>query len=339
MNGEAASSRLAVSTTSGRLAVTSERPRVQIPMCSPSRWSWMRAPSYLYSSAEVPPWAARTSSKSSAIWASMGRSGTPGRAVAEASAAAPPRAASAATWERSPSISAARRAVSSGAAKARAIASSTSPSDTPVRISPATIRCNVSRSSVEARATRPRSSSSRTRRAPAPPASATAANAAATSSSERDGPQLARRVFLTSPQPPPYFRSMRRRVLYDATSRAAAAAAELLRHAFDVAPLSASTDPAAAAPAVVLVGTDVADGRWGAAPLRILALVDADATGPWPAHWYGLLPAGVGGPILARAVENAFDDLDRAAAMTRLDRELSELNAIGIRLSAERNPR
>jgi HD-GYP domain-containing protein (c-di-GMP phosphodiesterase class II) len=132
---------------------------------------------------------------------------------------------------------------------------------------------------------------------------------------------------------------MRRRVLYDATSRAAAAAAELLRHAFDVAPLSASTDLAAAAPAVVLVGTDVADGRWGDAPLRILALVDPDATGPWPEHWYGLLPAGVGGPILARAVENAFDDLDRAAAMMRLDRELSELNAIGIRLSAERNPR
>ena len=132
---------------------------------------------------------------------------------------------------------------------------------------------------------------------------------------------------------------MRRRVLYDATSRAAAAAAELLRHAFDVAPLSASTDLAAAAPAVVLVGTDVADGRWGDAPLRILGLVDADATGPWPEHWYGLLPSGVGGPILARAVENAFDDLDRAAAMTRLDRELSELNAIGIRLSAERNPR
>jgi len=132
---------------------------------------------------------------------------------------------------------------------------------------------------------------------------------------------------------------MRRRVLYDATSRAAAAAAELLRHAFDVAPLSASTSLAAAAPAVVLVGTEVADARWGDARLRILALVDADATGPWPEHWYGLLPAGVGGPILARAVENAFDDLDRAAAMTRLDRELSELNAIGIRLSAERNPR
>src|SRR5437899_3575797 len=132
---------------------------------------------------------------------------------------------------------------------------------------------------------------------------------------------------------------MRRRVLYDATSRAAAAAAERLRHAFDVTPLSASTDLAAAGPAVVLVGADVVAGRWSSASIRVLALVDADAAGPWPEHWYGLLPAGVSGPILAHAVENAFDDLDRAAAMTRLDRELSELNAIGIRLSAERNPR
>jgi len=130
-----------------------------------------------------------------------------------------------------------------------------------------------------------------------------------------------------------------RRVLYDATSRAAAAAAELLRPAFDVASLPAPTDPSGAAPAVVLVGADAVDRRWGAAPLRILAVVDAGAAGPWPERWYAVLPAGVSAPILARAVENAFADLDRAAAMTRLDRELSELNAIGIRLSAERNPR
>ena len=43
--------------------------------------------------------------------------------------------------------------------------------------------------------------------------------------------------------------------------------------------------------------------------------------------------------MLARAVEGAFDDLERTAAVARLERELSELNAIGIRLSAERNPR
>jgi GAF domain-containing protein len=54
----------------------------------------------------------------------------------------------------------------------------------------------------------------------------------------------------------------------------------------------------------------------------------------------------VSAAMLGRAIDNAFADLDRAAEvarldreMTRLDRELSELNAIGIRLSAERNPR
>src|SRR2546425_1007078 len=130
-----------------------------------------------------------------------------------------------------------------------------------------------------------------------------------------------------------------RRVLYDAPSRAAAAAAELLRDEFDVAPLSVPAASPAAGPAVVLVGPDSAGRHWGDAPFRVVALVAPDAAGPWPAHWYALLPAGVGVPILARAVANAFADLDRAAAMTRLDRELSELNAIGIRLSAERNPR
>src|SRR5437870_9677614 len=130
-----------------------------------------------------------------------------------------------------------------------------------------------------------------------------------------------------------------RRVLYDATSPAAAAAADLLRDEFDVAPLSVPAASPAAAPAVVLVGPDSADRYWGDAPLRVVGLVAPDAAGPWPAHWYALLPAGVGAPILARAVANAFADLDRAAAMARRDRELSELNAIGIRLSAERNPR
>ena len=131
---------------------------------------------------------------------------------------------------------------------------------------------------------------------------------------------------------------MRRRVLYDATSRAAAAAADLLRDAFDIAALPTSTPPTG--PAVALVGADPVDLPWrGDASLRVLALVDAHATGPWPAHWFALLPADAGGPMLARAVEGAFDDLERTAAMARLERELSELNAIGIRLSAERNPR
>jgi HD-GYP domain-containing protein (c-di-GMP phosphodiesterase class II) len=138
----------------------------------------------------------------------------------------------------------------------------------------------------------------------------------------------------------------RRRVLYDATSRAAATAAESLRGEFDVAGLSVAADPTADGPVVILVGRDATDPRWSDAPLRVVALVDRDDAGPWPAHWYSVLPEGASAAMLARVIDNAFADLERAIEMgrldremTRLDRELSELNAIGIRLSAERNPR
>jgi len=59
--------------------------------------------------------------------------------------------------------------------------------------------------------------------------------------------------------------------------------------------------------------------------------------GPWPAAWYGLVAAGAGRALVARTVGNAFADLDAAADRARLERELSELNAIGIQLSAERD--
>src|SRR5258705_4298145 len=131
----------------------------------------------------------------------------------------------------------------------------------------------------------------------------------------------------------------RRRVLYDATSRAAATAAERLRGEFDVAGLSVAADPTADGPVVVLVGRDAVEPRWSAAPLRVVALIEGDGAGPWPAHWYSVLPESVSAAMLSRAIDNAFADLDRAAETARLDRELSELNAIGIRLSAERNPR
>src|SRR5262249_60246632 len=42
--------------------------------------------------------------------------------------------------------------------------------------------------------------------------------------------------------------------------------------------------------------------------------------------------------IPGRTVANASADLDAAEEIARLGRELSELNAIGIRLSAERSP-
>jgi len=70
-----------------------------------------------------------------------------------------------------------------------------------------------------------------------------------------------------------------RRVLYDATSRAATAAAALLRARFDVAPLPASTDLAAVGPAVVLVARGAVDRRWAEVPVRLLGIVDAGATG------------------------------------------------------------
>ena len=130
---------------------------------------------------------------------------------------------------------------------------------------------------------------------------------------------------------------MPRRVRYDATSRAAAAAAALLGDEFDVAPLPASTDSAALAPAVLLLGADAGAEGWDDRRLRVVALVEGEETGPWPAYWYALLPAGVRAPILARAVRNAFADIDHVAALTQLEHELFELNEIGIRLSAERN--
>ena len=129
---------------------------------------------------------------------------------------------------------------------------------------------------------------------------------------------------------------MRRRVWFDTTSRAAAAAAPLLGEQFDVAALPAGP---IAGPAVILTGADGTgrlpddDGQ-----LRVLGLVDAQAPGPWPERWHALLPAGVGRPILTRTVLNAFGDLDAVTAVARLDRELSELNAIGIRLTSERDP-
>jgi HD-GYP domain-containing protein (c-di-GMP phosphodiesterase class II) len=66
-------------------------------------------------------------------------------------------------------------------------------------------------------------------------------------------------------------------------------------------------------------------------------VVNASAPGPWSATWYALVPAGAARPLVARAIANAFADLDAAGQRARLERELGELNAIGIQLSAERN--
>jgi HD-GYP domain-containing protein (c-di-GMP phosphodiesterase class II) len=124
---------------------------------------------------------------------------------------------------------------------------------------------------------------------------------------------------------------MPRPVFYDADSPAAAAAAALLTGEFDVQPRGS----AAPQEGVLLVS----DPR-AAVPgprVRVIGVVDPAAPGPWPSAWYGLLASGASRPLVVRAVANAFRDLDAAADRARLERELGELNAIGIQLSAERD--
>src|SRR5438128_2727790 len=124
---------------------------------------------------------------------------------------------------------------------------------------------------------------------------------------------------------------MPRRVLYDAASRPAAAAAGLLVGEYDVQ----AWTPEAMADSVVLTANPALAASGDRT--RLIGVVDPDAPGPWPASWYALVPTGAGRPLVARAVANAFADLDAAAERARLERELGELNAIGIQLSAERN--
>ena len=124
---------------------------------------------------------------------------------------------------------------------------------------------------------------------------------------------------------------MRRVVLYNPQSAAATAAAALLRDRFEVRPLVGKATP----DTVVLV--DSSDSGVAFERVRTIGVVDA-ATGPWPVTWHSVVPVAAGVAMLARAVDNAFGDLDAASSRARLERELSELNAIGIRLSSERDP-
>jgi HD-GYP domain-containing protein (c-di-GMP phosphodiesterase class II) len=124
---------------------------------------------------------------------------------------------------------------------------------------------------------------------------------------------------------------MRRPVLHDGGSKVATAAGCLVND-YDVRALSAG-----ASDAVILV-----DAGSSARPMpstRLIGLVDPGDDGPWPAGWYAVLPLDAPAAMLRRTVGNAFADLDAEAELDRLERDLSELNAIGIRLSAEANPR
>jgi HD-GYP domain-containing protein (c-di-GMP phosphodiesterase class II) len=124
---------------------------------------------------------------------------------------------------------------------------------------------------------------------------------------------------------------MRRVILHDGGPRVTAAAARLAAD-YDVRPLLGD-----ATDALVLVGPRSTVQPTG--PTRIIGLVEDGDAGPWPPAWYAVLPLDAPAAMLRRAVGNAFADLDAEADLERLERDLGELNAIGIRLSEESNPR
>jgi HD-GYP domain-containing protein (c-di-GMP phosphodiesterase class II) len=124
---------------------------------------------------------------------------------------------------------------------------------------------------------------------------------------------------------------MRRVILHEGGPRIAAAAARLAAD-YDVRGLVAN-----ATGAVILVGPGSTFEP--TAGTRIIGLVEDGDAGPWPATWYTVLPLDAPAAMLRRAVGNAMADLDAEADLDRLERDLGELNAIGIRLSEESNPR
>jgi HD-GYP domain-containing protein (c-di-GMP phosphodiesterase class II) len=128
---------------------------------------------------------------------------------------------------------------------------------------------------------------------------------------------------------------MPRGVFYDARSALVTAAARRLAHTVEVRPWHPQA-PLPEERAVLLVdgGADVNVAR----DVQVIGIVDPAAPGPWPDWWHAVVPAGAGAAVLARAVEGAFADAERAAERARLERALSDLNAIGILLSSERDP-
>jgi HD-GYP domain-containing protein (c-di-GMP phosphodiesterase class II) len=77
-------------------------------------------------------------------------------------------------------------------------------------------------------------------------------------------------------------------------------------------------------------------GRAGAIPVIALVAAPPDSLA-LPSHWHACLPKPVGESILARALSNAFEYVRMRGEAEETRRQFEELNAIGIRLSAERD--
>jgi len=80
----------------------------------------------------------------------------------------------------------------------------------------------------------------------------------------------------------------------------------------------------------------VAAGRRDGIPV-IALMATPPAAVTLPASWYACLPKPVAAPVLARALSNAFEHIRMRGEAEETRRQLEELNAIGVRLSAERD--
>ena len=139
---------------------------------------------------------------------------------------------------------------------------------------------------------------------------------------------------------------MRHRVvLYPEASPVASLVAGLSPE-FDARAVRVSVAPALARDedAVLLMDADsdppepiaVAAGRRDGIPV-IALMATPPAAVTLPASWYACLPKPVAAPVLARALSNAFEHIRMRGEAEETRRQLEELNAIGIRLSAERD--
>ena len=177
----------ACATSSGTLPVISRRVRVQTRTSSPSRWTWMRAPSSLYSTVTSGPRPANAVSSESPGEASIGRTGRPTRRLTAASAGAPPSSARRAVSGRLPESMNARRTTAAGTSAAAAIASSITPSSAPWRSSPPSSAVRKRCSARVAAAKRSCRSSARRFVEPAPAVAASASRVASTCPTVRVG--------------------------------------------------------------------------------------------------------------------------------------------------------
>ncbi len=175
------------STSSGTLAVTSRRVRVQTRTAAPSRCTWIRAPSSLNSTLTSAPRSARAPSRVSAGEASIGRTGTPTCNDTASRASWPPVSASRAVRGSCPESMKARRTEAAGICAAAAMASSITPSSAPWRSSPVSSRRRKACSSAVAAPNSSPSSAARRAVDPVPDVPASSSSVASTALTSSDG--------------------------------------------------------------------------------------------------------------------------------------------------------